>query len=401
MKYIFTNTSIMKRTLLTLTTVVGILLTSCGGKETTMDLVSSGDLASIHARKKELSDQQRVLNDEIAILDSVISSKQGDKRLPLVTTINTKLQRFEHFIELQGGVTTKQNVLIYPEAAGILLKVYVTEGQKVKRGQLLASVDEGGTRSQLEQLKTQMALSKTTYERQTRLWDQKIGTEIQFLQSKSAFETQQSAVNQLESQLDKYKITAPFSGIIDEVIKDQGTVVSPGPGSEVFRIINLSDMYIDVSVPETYISTVTVGKEVKVYIPVLDNTVLSKVRQTGNYINPNNRSFNVQVAVPNPKEQIKPNMTVKVLINDYLNESVILIPQSIISENAEGEQYVFLADNINADNEGNARKSIIKTGKTQGDYVEVLAGIKAGANIIQEGARSVKDGQGVKILTNN
>jgi RND family efflux transporter MFP subunit len=256
--------------------------------------------------------------------------------------------------------------------------------------------------NQLLQMKTQLLLAKTTFERQERLWNQQIGSEIQYLQAKTNYESQQSAVDQLESQLDKFNMKAPFSGIIDDVIKDQGTVVVPGgPGSEVFRIINLSEMYLEVNVPETYIATITKGKAVKVYFPVLNTSVESNVRQTGNFINPNNRSFTVEIPVSNQNGQIKPNMSAKVLINDYLNEEAILIPQSIISENAEGEQYAFVVSNIDDNLIAQANKNIITTGKTQGDFVEVLTGIDNGDSIIEEGARSVKDGQKVKILTNN
>ena len=185
--------------------------------------------------------------------------------------------------------------------------------------------------------------------------------------SNLSYEAQDNAVKQMESQLSKYSIRAPFSGVIDDVIKDQGTVVSPGQGSEVFRIVNLSNMYIEVNVPETYISTITPGKMVKVYFPVLGETIDSKVRQTGNFINPDNRSFTVEIPVPNKGRNIKPNLTAKVQINDYRNDAAILIPQSVISENSEGEQYAFLVSGINGEKIAKANKNIIKTGKTQGD----------------------------------
>ncbi len=386
---------------LILFTIIAIVVTACGGADDTSlnEILASGDMSAIRAKKKELTEQQNALGKDIALIDSVISANDQYKKLPLITTLVTQNQKFDHFVEFQGDVTTKQNVLIYPEVAGHLIKVEVKEGQKVSKGQLLGVIDNGGLSSQLQQMRTQLALAKTTFERQKSLWEQKIGSEIQFLQAKTNYETQQNAVSQMESQLSKYSIRAPFSGIIDDVIKDQGTVVAPGgPGSEVFRIINLSDMYLNVDVPESYISSIKVGKEVKVYFPILNKTITSKVRQTGNYINPNNRSFSVEIPVPNFDNQVKPNMTAKVQINDYTSEEAILIPQSIISENAEGEQYAFVATNINEDKVGIAKKNIITTGKTQGDFVEVLSGLNVGDNVIQEGARSVKDGQEVKIL---
>jgi len=376
-----------------------IALSSCGdSKEKSIEaLVSDGDLKAIRAKKAELSNSHKQLEAEITQLDRAIAKLDGRKNYPLVSTYEVKEKPFHHFLELQGNVMTKQNVLIYPEMPGTLLRVYVKEGQRVSKGQLLASIDDGGLGSQLNQLKTQLTLAKTTFERQKKLWDQKIGSEIQFLQAKATYEAQENAVKQLESQLGKSTIKAPFSGIIDDVIKEQGTVVAPGPGSEVFRIVNLLDMYISVDVPERYVGNVTKGKEVNVYFPVLGDSVVTKVRQTGNFINPDNRSFMVEIPVPNKNGTVKPNLSARVKINDYTNESALLIPQSIISENAEGNQYIYALTNKESDTIAEAKKMIITTGKTKGNYVEVLSGLNNGAYLIQEGARSVKDGQKVEI----
>ena len=385
---------------ITLPFILFAVLASCGGgaEKSIEKLISEGNLEAIKSKKQEISERQKSLNNDIKLLDSVINSLDENKKLPLVTTLKAEQQTFNHFLELQGDVMTKQNVLIYPEMSGTLVKVYVKEGDRVSKGQLLAKIDDGGMASQLEQLKTQAALAKTTFERQKRLWDQKIGSEIQYLQAKTNYEATENAVNQAQSQLGKSTIRAPFSGIIDDVILDQGTVVAPGSGAAVFRIVNLSDMYIEVDVPESYLGDVTEGKEVKVYFPVLGDSVMTKVRQTGNFINPANRSFSVEIPVPNKKGNVKPNLTARVEINDYTNENAILIPQSVISENAEGEQYVYIAAEISDDNMAKAKKRIIETGKTQGDYVEILSGIEPGDRVIKEGARSVREDQEIKIL---
>ena len=391
-----TDTFLKKLRLLAVTCII----MNCGRNNASLgDLIAEGDLSAIQAKKKELTAQQKAVTENIALLDSVISAKSNDENYPLITVLNVNEQDFIHYIELQGDVTTKQNVLVYPEVAGALVRVYVQEGDKVKAGRLLASIDDGGLSSQLVQMKTQLALAKTTYERQNRLWEQKIGSEIQFLGAKANYEAQAASVEQMEDQLDKYSIRAPFAGIVDDVIKDQGTVVAPGgPGSEVFRIINLSNMYLEVPVPETYIATVTKGKRVKVEFPILNESIESYVRETGNFINPNNRSFTVEIPVTNKSGNVKPNLTAKVHINDYRNKTALLVPQNTVSENAEGEQYAYIVTAISADNVAIAKKTIITTGKTQGDFVEVLSGIETGQSIIVEGARSVKDGQRVKIL---
>lgn len=377
-----------------------LLAMACGNEQgqSVDDLITTGDLESIRAKKTEISEQLRSLEKKAEKLDSAIARIGGQEKLPLVTTITVKNQNFVHFLELQGEVRTKQNVLIYPEMAGTLEKIYVREGQRVTKGQLLAKIDDGGLGSQLEQLKTQAELNKTTFERQKRLWDQKIGSEIQFLQAKTNFEASENAVKQLESQLGKSSIRAPFTGILDDVIKDQGTVVSPGPGSEVFRIVNLSNMYIEVDVPETYLGQIAKGKEAVVYFPVLGDSVVTKIRETGNFINPSNRSFRVEIPVPNKNGLIKPNLTARVKLNDYTNPEAILIPQSIISENASGEQYAYVSSEPNAENEAVVTRSIIQTGMTQNGLIEVVTGLENGNQIINEGARTVKNGQKVKIL---
>ncbi len=378
--------------------VASFILTSCGGspEQSVADIISEGNLEKIRAKKNTITEQLSVLDTEAKQLDSVIALLSDNEKFPLVTTIKVVAQNFDHFLELQGSVKTKQNVLIYPEMAGTLQRVYVKEGQHVTKGQLLASIDDGGMGSQLEQLKTQAELAKTTFERQQRLWDQKIGSEIQYLQAKTNYIATENAVKQTQSQLGKSTIRAPFSGIIDDVIKDQGTVVAPGPGSEVFRIVNLSNMYIEVNIPESYVDDIKKGKQAKVYFPVLDKTIETKVRQTGNFISPGNRSFTAEIPVPNKEGNIKPNLTAKVKLNDYSKADAILIPQSIISENSEGQQYVYTA---NPDGEkASVVKQIITTGKTQGSIVEVTSGLSSGDELIKEGARSVKDGQNVQIL---
>ena len=296
---------------------------------------------------------------------------------------------------MQGSVTTKDLLVIYPEFTGTLTNVYVKEGQVVKKGQLLAKIDDGGLSQQLGQLQIQYELAKTTFDRQQRLWKQKIGSELQFLQAKSNFQAQEKVVSQLQKQMEKTSVRAPFSGTIDDVITEQGSVVAAGQ-SQLMRIVNLGNMYIETDVPEKYINSISKNKKVQVEFPVLDKSMISKVRQVGSYINPANRTFKIEIAIPNKEKNIKPNLTARLKINDYTNKKALLIPQSIISENANGEQYVYLIRN---DQENTiAKKIIVKTGKTQGDIIEILNGLSDGDEIISEGARSVTNGQTVKIL---
>lgn len=379
--------------------LVTVLLVSCGRGEkakSVEDLIASGNLEQLRTKKSELSEQQKQVESQIKAIDEKIKELNPQLKVPLVTTFKAKEEKFEHFVELQGNVNTKQNIIIYPEYSGVLTKVYVKEGQKVSAGQALAKIDDGGLGQQLAQMQIQADLAKTTFDRQKRLWDQKIGSEIQYLQAKSNYEAQQKAISQMQQQIGKTVVRAPFAGTVDDVITEQGTVVGPGQ-SQLFRLVNLNSMYIETDVPESYLTNVTEGKTVEVNFPVLNKNLTATVRQAGNFINPANRTFKVEVAIPNSDKTIKPNLTAKLKINDYTNEKAILIPQSIISENAEGEQYVYTANSKN-DSIATAKRVIIKTGRTEGDYIEVLSGLENGIEVIDEGARSVKDGQEVKIL---
>lgn len=379
---------------------IAIILTSCGGdkKNTVEKALESNNLETIRKKRAELVNEQDAIHEKIKRLDVKIAELDTTKNVPLITTFKAKQEQFAHMLELQGNVTTKNLMIITPEYNGILTNVYVKEGQKVSKGQILARIDDGGLGQQLAQLQIQSDLAKTTFERQKRLWDQKIGSEIQYLQAKSSYESQQQAVNQLKQQLAKTTVRAPFSGTIDDVITEQGSVVGAGQ-TQLMRIVNLDDMYIETEVPERYVADVTAGKNVQVEFPVLGKIIETKVRQASDFINPANRTFKAEIAVPHKEKSIKPNLTARLKINDYTNEKALLIPQSIISENAEGEQYVYVVNDKNAEGEGVASRVIIKTGKTQGDVIEVLEGIDDGAEIINEGARSVKDGQTVKVLT--
>jgi RND family efflux transporter MFP subunit len=380
--------------------VITVLLISCGEKKTTSieSLVSIGNLTELEAKKKEIATNLEIINNDLQAINLAISKKDTLKKLPLITAFTAKSTIFTHYLEIQGNVKTKQNILVYPEMPGILRKIFVQEGQRVTKGQLLATIDDGGLSNQVAQVEATTQLAKTTFERQKRLWEQKIGSEIQFLQTKTNYEAQTNALKQLKSQQAKASVRAPFSGVVDNIIKEPGTVIAPGQGSEIFRIVNLNNMYVEAEVPEKYIASITINKEVNVEFSVLGKSVNSKVRQVGSFINPNNRSFKIEVPVENQSGNIKPNLTAKLQINDYTDAEAILIPQSIISENAKGEQYIYVLKDKKLNNEAVAERLIIETGKTQGDLIEVTKNLAADTEIIMEGARSVTNGQVVKVI---
>jgi membrane fusion protein (multidrug efflux system) len=378
--------------------ITSLLILSCGGdkKNSTASVIEKGTLEDMRTKRTELVSKSDDLRKELESLDEAIGKKDTNEKLTLITTLAAKDTVFNHYIELQANVQTKENLMLNAEFGGILQQIYVKEGQKVAKGQTLARVDDGGLSSQLSQMETQAALAKTTFERQQNLWNQKIGSEIQFLQAKTSYNAQLKAVAQMRSQLSKTVIRAPFSGTIDEIASDRGSVV--GPGSPILRIVSLGNMYLEAEVPEKNISKVKKGSDVIVDFPVLGETFTTKITQASNYINPANRSFMIQIAVPNKNGNIKPNLSSKIQIKDYSNPKAITVPISIISENADGEQFLYVAQNPDKERNAIAKRVIVKVGLSQGELVEIVEGIKDGDLIIKEGARSVKDGQKVSII---
>ena len=380
--------------------LITVFLNSCSNKKqlSLEEVLVTNDVELLKSRKSEIDAKLEELSLDLDQLNNKLSILNKDRNTPLITTITTSEQKFNHFIELQGNVKTKQNVLVYPEMPGILNKVYVKEGQKVIKDEILATIDDGGLSQQLLLLKSNEQLAKTTFERQKRLWDQQIGSEIQYLQAKTSYNSQKNATRQLKKQLGKFTIRAPFSGIIDNIFKEKGTVVAPGPGAEIFRIINLSNMYIETDVPESYISSIKKNKMVEVNFPILGRSYDTSIRQVGNFINPSNRTFRIEVGIPNLDGEIKPNLTAKLRLNDYSNSNAILIPQSIISENAKGQQFIYVVKDNKEKNQVYAERLVIETGKTNGDFIEVTKNLDANVEVILEGARSVNNGQVVKVI---
>ncbi|MDR6300089.1 efflux RND transporter periplasmic adaptor subunit [Mesonia maritima] len=384
----------MKKLLVLLLIVITVI--SCGKKEKSVeDIISEGNLSEMRAKKSELRTQQNTISDKIEQLNEEIEKRDKSKSYPLVTVQTLNDTIFKHYVEVQGDVETDENIIIYPEFSGILSNIYVKEGERVSKGQKLAKIDDGGLSSQLAQSEAQLSLAKTTFERQERLWNKKIGSEIQFLEAKTNYNAMQKSVDQLRAQLAKTVIRAPFSGVIDEVISDQGQVVNPGQ-NQLFRLVNLKDMYITAEIPENYLGKVTKGSQVLVEINSIGKEFEGEVEQVSDFVNPNNRSFSVKVSVPNPEGFVKPNLIATVKLNDYTAEKTIVIPQSILQENAQGESIAYYIEPKN-DTVNVARKAVLKTGLAYNSKIEVLSGLKEGQKIIVEGARTIRDGQEVKV----
>ena len=375
-----------------------LFLTACGGdNKSTERLIESENMEGLKAKRTELINQVKSAEEKIAQIDQALEADEKVEKLPLVSVYKVENQEFNHYLELQGSVETDQNIVVYAEVQGVLKDFKVKMGDRVTKGQTIAVIDDGGMSAQLAQVKQRADLSKTTYEKRKRLWEKNVGSEIDYLQAETQYKADEEAVKQMERQVAKATIKAPFSGLIDETIADEGQLVVPGQ-SPLFRIVNLTDMHIYADVPEKYLGRVQKGKVVWIDLPVLDTTLKSKITEVSNYINPDNRTFKVKIDVPSKGGLVKPNLTAKLKINDYSNKNALLVPQSLISEDSEGRQYVYSANATQGTDRATARKVFVTTGEKQAGIIEIVKGLMADDAIIDEGARTVREGQEVKII---
>ena len=385
----------MKKIISTL--FIASLILACSGDQpaTTSELTAAKDLKGLRVLKESKLRMLNSLKLELSEINTAIANLDPSEKLALISTIEVKSESFDHFIEIQANIKTRQNLLLYPEYSGTLKKLYVKEGQQVKKGKLLAQIDDAGLKNQLEQLEIQTQLSKTTFDRTQRLWDQKIGSEMQLLQAKAAYEGLLKTIEQLKKQLLRTQILAPFSGKIDEIVANTGANLLPGQ-TPVMRIVNLEEMYAEANVPERYLSQIKIGTTALVEIPMLKTKYSSSIRQTGNFINPNNRSFRVETPLPNPDKMIKPNLSCKLKINDYSNPQALMIPLRIIKENASGQKYIYKLKPDGKDQVYRTEQIFVQLGKSSKDKIEILEGIQAGDLLIDEGATIVENNQRVK-----
>ncbi|OUW77457.1 MAG: hypothetical protein CBD68_01205 [Flavobacteriaceae bacterium TMED208] len=358
-------------------------------------LVEDNDLAELITKRTYYTKQINDLSLELENINSAIDALGGTEKRQLITAFKSKKQPFEHQLEVQANIKTRQNVLIYPEFAGRLIKLKVEEGQKVKKGTLLAIIEDAGLKDQLDQIKLQLDLTKTTFERTKRLWDQKIGSEMMYLEAQTRYKAAKKQVSQIRQQLAKTKIYAPFSGVIDEIPARLGSNLIPGV-TPVLRIVNLNSMFAESDVPENYLPNITKGSKATVTIPALNLVQKTQVHQTGNFISATNRTFRVEARLENPEGIIKPNLNARLSIIDYYNPEAIMIPLRVIRENANGQPYVFILSNPEKDNGYTTEKRMIVLGKSKEEMIEILEGVTIDELIADEGVSLLVSNQKVK-----
>ena len=373
-----------------------ILGLSCSeNKSTIEEVLKSTNIELLKDKRDELTSMQQEVYKKINLIDSRLKALSNESKEPIVYVKKIEESTFKHYVELQGDVKSDKIVSIFPEFSGIVKEIKVNSGDKVSKGQELAIIDDGGLKQQLSQLKITFELVKTTYERQKRLWEQKIGSEIQYLESKSIYEAQKQAIDQLNKQLEKTIIKAPFSGVIDNVIVKQGEVIYPGR-SNLMLLLNLDNLYVESRVPEKYLNTITKNKDVIMYFPMLDLNLESSIKYSANFINPSNRTFRIETNIPSNNYNIKPNLNAKVKVNDYTNENAITVSLNHINIDSENNKYVYKI--IEKQNNTYAIKTAIETGLKNGGLIEVTKGLTKNDIIVTEGFRKLTDNSIVKII---
>lgn len=339
-----------------------------------------------------LKDEIKVLEEEIFLMDP-----PKDKAAVLVNAIEIFPKTFRRFVSLQGRVTTDDLVNVSSETGGRIMKTYVKEGSPVKRGQLLAKIDLETLQKQIDELETSLLLATTLYERQKRLWDQEIGSEIQFLQAKNNKEGLEKSLETIKSQLSKQNIYAPISGIIDQEFMKQGEMSAPG--TPIYQILNTSKVKVEADVPESYLGTLNRGDVVTVTFPALMDTSTHRINAVGRTIDPANRTYEIEINISNTQNKFKPNLLAEVIFQDLEKEGAFVVPVDFVLEEVSGRKYVFIIEQ--ADGKSLAKKTYVTLGESYDGDIIITDGLKEGDMIITEGSRSISPNDPVKLSNSN
>jgi membrane fusion protein (multidrug efflux system) len=374
------------KTIFLLFTLTFVVSCNTGVKE-------SQSLTDLKIKKASLIDKMETIGTELKKVEMAISKLDTLKKLVTVTAIKAEINNFNHYLEVQGTVKADQTIELHAEMGGTVTAILVKEGQNVSKGQILATLDSDVIDNSVLQLETQLALATTTYERQTRLWEQNIGSEIQYLQAKAQKESLENNMKSLKAQARKMKITAPFSGIIDQIFAKTGELTSPQ--MPFLRLVNLNKVYVESEVTETYLKAIKKGTEVLLNFSSIGVSIESSISQVGNFINPNNRSFKTRIDLENPNNELKANLLADIKINDF-KATGIVIPSRLVQKDSNDQTFVYTIE------PNGSNHKVIKTYMTEAMNYNNLSFISEGllstSILVDKGARLINNNEDVKLV---
>lgn len=376
--------------------LVAILAVSCQNETT-----ESGEIPqTLEAKKALLKEKQaswKALAAEIEKIQSAIEAQDpsAKKRGELVTIQPVTKTDFQRYERLQASVGADDLYDATSEIPARITSLHVKEGQQLKKGQLIATLDTENITKQREEVETALDLAKTVYERQERLWNQKIGSEMQYLQAKNNKERLEKSLNTIDVQLAKNKVYAPVSGVVERLILQGGELASPG--MPIVQVLNTSNLKVMADVPENYIRAVKKGDKVEVYIPALDMRKQLNISLLGKTVDPANRTFKLEVKLPNDP-LLKPNLLAEVKIKESEFKDVVTIPLETVQQDVSGKRFVFIQ--TTKDGQTVAQKVAVEIGLSYNNEVIIEKGLKGGEQLIIDGATALADGQLIEIIDN-
>lgn len=381
----------MKNTIAYLT--IAALLAACGAATPTDDLGRKrAELDSLKTSYAATAELIKEVDAWIAEHDTTVK-----KSLPNITTYALVPTRFEHFVQVHGNVKADKSADLYAMAGGRVRRILVHEGDRVRSGQLLVDLDNDAIDQQVAAAESGAALAKDLFEKQSKLWEQKIGSEVQYLTAKNQKEQAESGLSALREQRRMTQVTAPFDGVVDEIMVSQGDMTGARP---VARVVDASGASLEADVPESYVNSVKTGDPVRVEFPSLGDTLLATLSNVSKYIDPANRTFRVSVRMPSGAEQVRPNLLSVIHVRDQVIDSALVVPSRLIQENVEGKSYLFKLEE--KDGKQKSTKVYVRPIATYKGFTVVAAGeadgLLGGETLVDEGAKNIADGQEVNVV---
>jgi RND family efflux transporter MFP subunit len=349
--------------------------------------------------KKQLLEEKKAqlaaLEKEIESLTAEVNAlfPNENKVVVSVTYDTVKADVFNRYIDLQAVVEPNDIVNASSELGGRIVRLAVKEGQNVKKGQLIATMDAESLEKQKEEVLKALDLANDVYERQKRLWEQNIGSEVQYLQAKNTKERTEKSLQTLETQLKKRNVYAPINGIVDMLLMKEGEMTAPG--TPVVRLLNVSKVKVVADVPESYLGKIKTGDPISLSFPALGKEMKQRVSQLGRTIDPANRTFKMEVWIDNPDGSLKPNLLSIVKVNDLTIKDAVSISVDLVQQEVNGRKYVYVVQE--SGDVLTAAKKYIETGESADGKMVVTSGLNKGDKIIVKGARTVSDGTILKI----